>query len=231
MAEERGRQRAIKLMQEKEAIEQAEAKAYEEELEEGKRVKALFARKEAQEELRAEKLARERAAQKAAAAEAKARRDAEFAQAMAEIASAKEAVTVTDDGAKKETVMVTPTAPLITVAGDAGMTHSYPQRTFKPEEPKTTETVTLKTGGETGGAVDHTLFACVSLAVMGSVALVTVGKSYVRSPMAAPDAGVELLSTKRPFLDLEDQGPIVAPTEPTWASSAVERALAAAEAK
>merc|ERR1719326_1359005 len=238
-AEERGRQRAIKLMQEKEAIAQAEAKAYEEELEEGKRVKALFARKEEQErrerealeELRAEKLARERAAQKAAAAEAKARRDAEFAQAMAEIASAKEEVTVTDDGAKKETVMVTPTAPLITVAGDAGMTHSYPQRTFKPEEPKTTETVTLKTGGETGGAVDHTLFACVSLAVMGSVALVTVGKSYVRSPMAAPDAGVELLSTKRPFLDLEDQGPIVAPTEPTWASSAVERALAAAEAK
>merc|ERR1719171_1943346 len=41
-AEERGRQRAIKLMQEKE-------KAYEEELEEGKRVKALFARKEEQE--------------------------------------------------------------------------------------------------------------------------------------------------------------------------------------
>ena len=37
--------------------------------------------------------------------------------------------------------------------------------------------VTLKTGGETGGAVDHTLIACVSLAVMGSVALVTVGKS------------------------------------------------------
>ena len=35
----------------------------------------------------------------------------------------------------------------------------------------------------------------------------------MRSPMAAPDAGVELLSTKRPFLDLEDQGPIVAPTE------------------
>merc|ERR1719271_1026797 len=176
-AEERGRQRAIKLMEEKEAIAQAESKAYEEELEEGKRVKALFARKEEQErrerealeELRAEKLARERAAQKAAAAEAKARRDAEFAQAMAEIASAKEAVTVTDDGAKKETVMVTPTAPLITVAGDAGMTHSYPQRTFKPEEPKTTETVTLKTGGETGGVVDHTLFACVSLAVLGFV--------------------------------------------------------------
>jgi hypothetical protein len=125
--------------------------------------------------------------------------------------------------------MVTPTAPLITVAGDAGMTHSYPQRTFKPEEPKTTETVTLKAGGETGGAVDHTLFACVSFAVMGSVALVTMGKSWLRSPMAAPEAGVELLATKRPFLDLEDQGPIVASSEPGWASSAVERALAAAE--
>ena len=37
--------------------------------------------------------------------------------------------------------------------------------------------MTLKTDGETGGAVSHTLFACVSLAVMGSVALVTVGKS------------------------------------------------------
>ena len=93
-AEERGRQRAIKLMEEKEAIAQAESKAYEEELEEGKRVKALFARKEEQErrerealeELRAEKLARERAAQKAAAAEAKARRDAEFAQAMVALA-------------------------------------------------------------------------------------------------------------------------------------------------
>jgi hypothetical protein len=66
---------------------------------------------------------------------------------------------------------------------------------------------------------------------MGSVALVTVGKSYLRSPMAAPEAGVELLSTKRGFIDLEDQEPIAAPTEPTWASSAVERALAAAEAK
>ena len=31
--------------------------------------------------------------------------------------------------------------------------------------------------------------------------------------MAAPEAGVELLSTKRPFLDLEDQDPIVAPAE------------------
>ena len=31
--------------------------------------------------------------------------------------------------------------------------------------------------------------------------------------MAAPEAGVELLATKRPFLDLEDQGPVVASSE------------------
>ena len=31
--------------------------------------------------------------------------------------------------------------------------------------------------------------------------------------MAAPEAGVELLSTKRGFIDLEDQEPIAAPTE------------------
>ena len=37
--------------------------------------------------------------------------------------------------------------------------------------------MTLKTGGETGGAVDHTLFACVSLAVMGSVALASVASA------------------------------------------------------
>merc|ERR1719271_1013776 len=92
--------------------------------------------------------------------------------------SAMEEVTVTNDGEKKETVMETPSAPLITVTGEAGMTHSYPQRTFKPEEPKTTETVTLKASGETSGAVDHTMFACVSLAVMGSIALATVSKSW-----------------------------------------------------
>merc|ERR1719262_503631 len=87
--------------------------------------------------------------------------------------SAMEAVTVTNDGEKKETVMVTPSAPLITVTGEAGMTHSYPQRTFKPEEPKTMDTVTLKASGETSGPVDHTMFACMGLAVMGSLALVS----------------------------------------------------------
>merc|ERR1719487_397337 len=217
-AEKRGRQRAIKLMQEKEAIAQAEAKAYEEELEEAKRVKALFARKEEQErkerealeELRLQKLMREKR------------------EEMMATYSGMEFVTVTNDGEKKENVMVTPSAPLIKVTGEAGMTHSYPQRTFKPEEPKTTETVTLKASGETSGAVDHTMFACLGLAVMGSVALATVSKSWLRSPMKAPEAGVELLTKSGGYVDLEDQDPIV---EPTWASSAVERALLAAEAK
>merc|ERR1712216_1109431 len=101
---------------------------------------------------------------------------------------------------------------------------SYPQRTFKPEEPKAPETVTLKANGEIGGGVDHTMFACVSLAVMGSVAIATLSKSWLRSPVAAPEVNIELLSKS---LDLEDQNPIVAAAEPSWASSAVERALAA----
>merc|ERR1719258_298840 len=224
-AEARGRQRAIAKMQAK----KAEEKAYEEEMEEAKRVKALFARKEAQErmerealeELRTQKVERERAAQRQAAAEAKIR--AEYEQMKTEYA--KQAVKVVDDS---ENVVVTPTAPLITITGEDGNTHSYPQRTFKPEQPKSTETVTLKTDGEIGGTVDHTMFACVSLAVMGSIALVTVGKSWLRSPVAAPEVNIELLSKS---LDLEDQNPIVAAAEPSWASSAVERALAAAEAK
>merc|ERR1719313_1800975 len=141
-----------------------------------------------------------------------------------------ESVTVTNDGEKKETEMVTPSAPLITVTGEAGMTHSYPQRTFKPEEPKTTDTVTLK-ASETSGSMDHTMFACVSLAVMGSVALATVSKSWLRSPVSAPEAGVEFLTKSGGYVDLEDQEPIVASNEPSWASSAVERALAAAEGK
>ena len=95
-------------------------------------MKALFARKEEQdrkereamEELRMQKLMREKR------------------EEMMAKYSAMESVTVTNDGEKKETAMITPSAPLITVTGEAGMTHSYPQRSFKPEEPKTTETVT-----------------------------------------------------------------------------------------
>merc|ERR1719258_1024692 len=147
----------------------------------------------------------------------------------------KEKVTVTDDGAKEETVTVSPSKPLaapkteeplVTVTSDEGLTHSYPQRSFKPEQPKTTETVTLKAGGEVGGTVDHTMFACVSLAVMGSIALVSVGKAWLRSPVSAPEVNIELLSKS---LDVEN--PIVDAAEPSWASSAVERALAAAESK
>jgi ATPase subunit of ABC transporter with duplicated ATPase domains len=214
-------------------VKEAELKAYEEELEEAKRVKALFARKEetereereALEKLRAQKLARERAAQQAKRAE-------EEAEEMRRQYAAMEQVTVTDDGAKKETVMVTPTAPMITVTSEEGLSHSYPQRSFKPEQPKGPETVTLKASGETGGAVDHTLFACVGLALMGSVALVTVSKSWLRSPVAAPEQHIELLSKSGGYADLEDgQESILANAEPSWASSAVERALLAAEAK
>jgi hypothetical protein len=76
------------------------------------------------------------------------------------------------------------------------------------------------------------MFACVSLAVMGSVALATVSKSWLRSPVAAPEVSIELLSKpKSSFVDLEDHEPIYVSDEPTWASSAVDRALAAAELK
>merc|ERR1719247_1790507 len=203
-------------MQQKEAEKNAEEKGYEEELQEAKRVKAELERKEgeAMEELRMQKLMREK-------------REETMAKYSAMESKYFEVVTVTNDGEKKESVMVTPSAPLIKVSGEAGMTHSYPQRDFKPEAPKT-ETVTLKAGGETSGAVDHTMFACVGLAIMGSVALATVSKSWMRSPMKAPEAGVELLTKSGGYVDLEDQDPIA---EPTWASSAVERALLAAEAK
>merc|ERR1719247_270832 len=166
-------------MQQKEAEKNAEEKGYEEELQEAKRVKAELERKEgeAMEELRMQKLMREK-------------REETMAKYSAMESKYFESVTVTNDGEKKESVMVTPSAPLITVTGEAGMTHSYPQRNFKPEAPKTPDTVTLKAGGETGGAVSHTMFACVGLAVMGSVALATrVGKSWLRSPMKAPEAG------------------------------------------
>merc|ERR1719247_1261933 len=207
-------------MQQKEAEKNAEEKGYEEELQEAKRVKAELERKEreAMEELRMQKLMREK-------------REETMAKYSAMESKYFESVTVTNDGEKKESVMVTPSAPLITVTGEAGMTHSYPQRNFKPEAPKTPDTVTLKAGGETGGAVSHTMFACVGLAVMGSVALATVSKSWLRSPMKAPEAGVELLTKSGGYVDLEDQDPIAPGLEASWASSAVDRALAAAEGK
>merc|ERR1719359_1796007 len=217
-AETRGRARAVEKMQQKEAEKKAEEKADEQELEEAKQVKALFARKEEQE--RKEREAAEEVRMQKVMREKRAEMMAKY--------SAMESVTVTNDAEKKETVMITPSAPLITVSGEAGMTHSYPQRTFKPEEPKTTETVTLKASGETSGAVDHTMFACVSLAVMGSVALATVSKSWLRSPVAVPDSHIELLTKSGGYVDLEEN---VAPVEASWASSAVEKALAAAEAK
>jgi hypothetical protein len=71
----------------------------------------------------------------------------------------------------------------------------------------------------------------VSLAVMGSIALVSASKSWMRSPMAAPEVNIELLSKSVAPIDLEDQNPIVEAAEHTWASSAVDRALAAADAQ
>jgi hypothetical protein len=49
--------------------------------------------------------------------------------------------------------------------------------------------------------------------------------------MAAPEVNIELLSKSVAPVDLEDQNPIVEAAEPSWASSAVDRALAAAEKK
>merc|ERR1719218_448744 len=113
---------------------------------------------EALEEMRAQRAEREKAEleakrqeaekQRKEQEEAKRRRDAEYAKMMAEYKK-KEAVEVTDDGKKDETVMLTPTKPLavpeavpaqekaeptVTVVSDEGLSHSYPKRDFKPEK-------------------------------------------------------------------------------------------------
>merc|ERR1719352_601705 len=158
------------------------------------------------------------------AEEAKLRREAEYKKMMAEYK--KEKVQVTDDGAKDETVEVSetkplevPAAPVVTVTSDEGMSHSYPKRDFKPEQPKTEETVTLKTSGE--------IHDGTGLAMTASIVLMMARK--FRSPIAAPDAEIALTSRT----DLEDPEPIAPADElaESWASSAVERALAAADGK
>merc|ERR1719252_225044 len=148
-----------------------------------------------------------------------------------------EKVQVTDDGAKDETVEVSPTKPLdepkVTVTSEEGMTHSYPKRDFKPEQPKGEETVTLKAGGEihdgSGKVADKAVLVGMGLAMTASMVLMMTRK--FRSPIAAPDAGVAL--TSRMASDLEDPAPIAGAEElaESWASSAVEKALAAAEGK
>lgn len=69
----------------------------------------------------------------------------------------------------------------------------------------------------------------MGLAMTASMVLMMTRK--FRSPIAAPEAGVAL--TSRVTGDLEDPEPIAGADElaQSWASSAVEKALAAAEAK
>merc|ERR1719313_3120174 len=161
-AKARGRKRAIEELQAKEAEEQAYKKQME--LQEAKAKKQMQERmqEEALKELRAQRMERAAEAKRQEEDAAKRRRDAEYAKMMAEYKK-QEAVQVTDDGKKEETVMVTPSKPLavpsaapvaakeepmVTVTSDEGLSHSYPKRDFTPEKPKKEETVTLKTGGE-----------------------------------------------------------------------------------
>ena len=60
---------------------------------------------------------------------------------MAEYAQKQQALEITDDAPKG--LEVPPSAPLVTITGEDGQSVSYPQRTFKPEEPKGEATVTI----------------------------------------------------------------------------------------
>merc|ERR1719331_572366 len=252
-AKARGKKRAIEELASKEAEEQAYKKQMEEmkkELER-KRTKDMQERmeQEALAEIRAQREAKAKAeaeAQRKAAElkeqEAKLRREEEYKKMMAEYK--KEKVQVTDDGAKEETVEVSatkplavpaaPAEPMVTVTSDEGMEHSYPKRDFKPEQPKKEETVTLKTSGEihdgSGRVADKAVLVGMGLAMTASMVLMMTRK--FRSPIAAPEAGVALTSRVATG-DLEDPEPIAAADElaESWASSAVEKALAAADAK
>merc|ERR1719252_435476 len=149
---------------------------------------------------------------------------------MAEYAQ-KKALEITDDAPKG--LEESPSKPLVTITGEDGQSVSYPMRTFKPEEPKGEATVTLKTSGEihdgSGQVADKAVLVGMGLAMTASVVLMMTRK--FRSPIAAPDAGVAL--TSRMASDLEDPAPIAGAEElaESWASSAVEKALAAAEGK
>merc|ERR1719247_3028056 len=249
-AKARGKKRAIEELSAKEAEDQAYKKQMEEmKMEmERKRTKDMQERmeKEALAEVRAQREAKAKAAAEAKreeealrakeAEDAKLRREAEYKKMMAEYK--KEKVQVTDDGAKDETVEVSetkplevPAAPVVTVTSDEGMSHSYPKRDFKPEQPKTEETVTLKTSGEihdgSGRVADKAVLVGMGLAMTASMVLMMTRK--FRSPIAAPDAEIALTSRT----DLEDPEPIAPADElaESWASSAVERALAAADGK
>jgi hypothetical protein len=238
-AKARGRARAIEELQTKDAEEQAYKKQAAElkSAAERKAEQELTAQLEAEaaEALRAERrerqqkeaVAKAKAEQRRAAekAEAELRRKEEYAKMMAEYKEKETPKVVTDAAAPLAEPMVTVTSE------EKGMAHSYPKRDFKPEQPKTEETVTLKTSGEihdgTGRVADKAVLVGMGLAMTASIVLMMARK--FRSPIAAPDAEIALTSRT----DLEDPEPIAPADElaESWASSAVERALAAADGK
>merc|ERR1719353_2556364 len=180
-AKARGRARAIEELQTKDAEEQAYKKQAAE-------LKSAAERK-AEQELKAQ-----------LEAEAELRRKEEYAKMMAEYKEKETLKVVTDAAAPLAEPMVTVTSE------EKGMSHSYPKRDFKPEQPKTEETVTLKTSGEihdgTGRVADKAVLVGMGLAMTASIVLMMARK--FRSPIAAPDAEIALTSRT----DLEDPEPI-----------------------
>merc|ERR1719324_977314 len=226
-AKARGRARAIAELQAaelkaaKDRKAEAERKA-ELEAEAAEALRAARIERQQQEALAKAKEEQRRAAEKAAAEQ---RRKEEYAKMMAEYKEKETPKVVTDATAPLAEPMVTVTSE------EKGMAHSYPKREFKPEQPKTEETVTLKTSGEihdgTGRVADKAVLVGMGLAMTASIVLMMARK--FRSPIAAPDAEIALTSR----MDLEDPAPIAPADElaESWASSAVERALAAADGK
>merc|ERR1719456_2123382 len=190
-AKARGRARAIEELQTKDAEEQAYKKQAAEALRAERRERQ---QKEAVAKAKAEQ---RRAAEKAAAEQ---RRKEEYAKMMAEYKEKETPKVVTDAAAPLAEPMVTVTSE------EKGMAHSYPKRDFKPEQPKTEETVTLKTSGEihdgTGRVADKAVLVGMGLAMTASIVLMMARK--FRSPIAAPDAEIALTSR----MDLEDPAPI-----------------------
>merc|ERR1719331_1919641 len=235
LAKDRKEQKELQARMEQEALQSVRAQRL-------AKQKAEAEAKRAEAELRAKE-----------AEAAKERREVEYKEMMSEYEK-KEIVHVTDDGAEwyeaaSEVSKTEPLAvpavpavaePVVTVTTDEGMAHSYPKRDFKPEQPKKEETVTLKTSGEihdgTGRVADKAVLAGMGLAMTASVVLMMTRK--FRSPVAAPEAGVALTSrmddgAMLASADLEEGEPIATEDQlgESWASSAVEKALAAAESK
>merc|ERR1719174_2505181 len=179
-AKARGRARAIEELQTKDAEEQAykkqaaelksaaERKA-EQELKAQLEAAAEALRAERRERQQKEAVAKAKAEQRRAAEKAAAeqRRKEEYAKMMAEYKEKETLKVVTDAAAPLAEPMVTVTSE------EKGMAHSYPKREFKPEQPKTEETVTLKTSGEihdgTGRVADKAVLVGMGLVMTASI--------------------------------------------------------------